>query len=84
VDITAAPEDLLEEIDYLFFFFAAGFFAAFFAVFFLAFIMVGPSVVNPSLSRIGFDSVGTRTNLVRIKRIDKRKFPVTAIGNFDR
>jgi hypothetical protein len=46
-DITAAPCDLLKEIDYLFFFFA-GFFAAFLAGFFLAFMMIRPSIVNPS------------------------------------
>jgi len=72
------------ETDYLFFFFA-GFFAAFLAGFFLAFMMIRPSIVNPSQkSRIGFDSVGTPNNVVRIKRGYKRIFPVTAIEIFDR
>jgi hypothetical protein len=44
-----------------------------------------PSIVNPNImSRIGLDSVGTLTNLVRINPIHKRNFPVTAIENFDR
>jgi hypothetical protein len=73
---------------YLFFFLAAGFFAAaflaagFFALAFMVFVL---PFVNPNdKSRIGFDSVGTLTNLVRINPVHKRNFPVTPIGNFDR
>lgn len=76
------------ETDYFFFFFAAGFFAAAFLAGFFALaaaMLVVLPLVNPNTkSRIGFDSVGTLTNLVRINPFHKRNFPVTTIGNFDR
>jgi hypothetical protein len=51
----------------------------------LAFMVFVLPFVNPNdKSRIGFDSVGTLTNLVRINPVHKRNFPVTPIGNFDR
>jgi len=44
-----------------------------------------PSIVNLNeWSRIGFDSVRTSINLVRIKVGFKRIFPVTTIDIFDR
>ena len=61
--ITAPSRSPRREIDYFFFFFAAGFLAAGFlaAGFFLAAaILVVLPFVNPNTkSRIGFDSVGT-------------------------